>query len=89
VKLRARTRSKVVVARFRDAGGGTIRLHAAIAWGDGRYATGTLLARGNGIYDVRGTKRYSRAGRYTITVTVSDRDGRTSIAHSVATVRRR
>lgn len=89
VKLRARTRSKVVVARFRDAGGGTIRLHAAIAWGDGTYATGTLLARGNGIYDVRGTKRYSRAGRYTITVTVSDRDGRTSIAHSVATVRRR
>ncbi len=89
VKLRARTRARVVVARFRDAGGGTIGLHTAIAWGDGTYATGTLLPRGNGIYDVRGTKRYSRAGRYTITVTVSDRDGRTSIAHSVATVRRR
>jgi len=89
VKLKARKRAKVVVARFRDAGGGTLRLKTSIAWGDGTYAAGTLLPRGNGIYEVRGTKRYGRAGRYAITVTVSDPSGRTSVARSTAVVRRR
>jgi FG-GAP-like repeat len=89
VKLKARNRARVVVARFRDAGGGTIRLTTSIAWGDGTYAGGTLLPRGNGVYDVRGTKRYSRAGRHSITVTVKDANGRTSTARSTAVVRRR
>ena len=89
VKLRARARARVVVARFSDAGGGSIRLHTAIAWGDGTHAAGTLLPRGNGIYDVRGTKRYSRAGRFSVTVTVSDASGRVSIARSTAVVSRR
>jgi hypothetical protein len=89
LKLRARTRGDVVVARFRDAGGGTIRLTTSIAWGDGTYARGTLLPRGDGVYDVRGTKRYSRAGRYSITVMVTDANGRTSSARSTAVVRRR
>jgi hypothetical protein len=89
VKLKARKRAKPIVARFRDAAGGTIRLKTSIAWGDGTYASGTLLPRGNGVYDVRGTKRYGRAGRYSITVTVTDPSGRTSIARSTAVVRRR
>jgi hypothetical protein len=89
VKLKARTRAKVVVARFRDAGGGTTRLSTSIAWGDGTFASGTVLPRGSGIYDVRGTKRYGRAGRYAITVTVRDSSGRTSVARSTAVVRRR
>ncbi|HSC73676.1 MAG TPA: FG-GAP-like repeat-containing protein [Gaiellaceae bacterium] len=89
VKLKVRKRAKVVVARFRDAGGGTMRLHTAIAWGDGTSAPGTLLPRGNGVYDVRGTKRYGRAGRFAITVTVKDANGRTSVARSTAVVARR
>jgi hypothetical protein len=89
VKLKVRTRAKVVVARFRDAGGGAIRLSTSVSWGDGTYAAGTLLPRGNGVYDVRGTKRYGRAGRYAITVTVRDSNGRTSVARSTAVVRRR
>jgi hypothetical protein len=89
VRLKARTRAKVVVARFRDAGGGSIRLHTAIAWGDGTYAAGTLLPRGDGVYDVRGTKRYSRTGRFSVTVTVNDASGRVSIARSTAVVKRR
>src|SRR5262245_13687587 len=89
VKLKARSRAKVVVARFRDATGGAIRMSASIAWGDGTYGAGTGLVRGNGVYDVRGTKRYSRSGRYSISVTVRDPGGRTSLARSVALVRRR
>jgi hypothetical protein len=89
LKLKARKRAKVVVARFRDAAGGTIRLATSIAWGDGTYAAGTLLPRGNGVYDVRGTKRYGRAGRYSITVSVTDSGGRRSIARSKAIVARR
>jgi hypothetical protein len=89
VKLTARKRAKRIVARFRDAAGGTIRLKTSIAWGDGTYASGTLLPRGNGVYDVRGTKRYGRAGRFSITVAVTDSNGRTSIARSTAVVRRR
>jgi len=89
VKERARRRAKVIAAHFRDAGGGAVRLKSSITWGDGTFATGTVLARGNGVYDIRGTKRYSRPGRYSITVTVTDADGRTSIAHSRAIVGRR
>jgi hypothetical protein len=89
VKLKARKRAKPIVARFRDAAGGTIRLKTSIAWGNGTHASGTLLSRGNGVYDVRGTKRYGRAGRYSITVTVTDPNGRTSIARSTAVVSRR
>lgn len=89
VKLNAHKRAKVIVARFRDAAGGTIRLKTSIAWGNGTYSAGTLLPRGNGVYDVRGTKRYSRAGRYSITVTVTDSSGRRSIARSKAIVVRR
>jgi hypothetical protein len=89
VKLKAHTRAKVIVARFRDAAGGTLRLTTSIAWGDGTYASGTLLQRGNGVYDVRGTKRYGRAGRYPVRVIVSDQSGRSSVAHSTAVVRRR
>jgi hypothetical protein len=89
VKLTAHRRATVIVARFRDAAGGTIRLKTSIAWGNGTYSAGTLLPRGNGVYDVRGTKRYSRAGRYSITVTVTDSSGRRSIARSKAIVVRR
>ena len=89
VKLKAHTRAKVIVARFRDAAGGTVRMKTSIAWGDGTYASGTVLPRGNAVYDVRGTKRYGRAGRHTVTVTVTDPNGRNSVARSTAVVSRR
>ena len=89
VKLKARKRATVIVARFRDAAGGTLRMKTSIAWGDGTYASGTLLARGSGVYDVRGTKRYGRAGRHTVTVTLTDPNGRGSVARSTAVVSRR
>jgi hypothetical protein len=89
VKLKAHKRAEVIVARFRDAAGGMARMKTSLAWGDGTYASGTLLPRGNGVYDVRGTRRYGRAGRYSVTVTLSDQKGRTSVAHSTVVVRRR
>jgi hypothetical protein len=89
VKLKAHKRARVVVARFRDAGGGTATMHAFIAWGDGTNSFGTVLVRGSGVYDVRGTKRYARAGRYTVTITLTDKNNRTSIARSRALVARR
>lgn len=89
VKLKAGKRAQVIVARFRDAGGGSKRLASSIAWGNGTYGTGAVVPRGDGVYDVRGTRRYGRPGRYAIVVTVRDASGRTSIAHSTAVVRRR
>jgi hypothetical protein len=89
VKLKARKRARFIVARFRDAGGGTTTAHAFIAWGDGTSSFGTVLVRGGGVYDVRTTKRYGRAGRYTVTVTLTDEDERRSIARSTAVVARR
>jgi FG-GAP-like repeat/FG-GAP repeat len=88
VRLKTRKRAKVVVARFRDAGQGG-RLTAWIAWGDGTSTAGTVLVRSAHVYDVRGTKRYTRPGRYSITVTLTDSAGRTSIARSRAVVSRR
>jgi hypothetical protein len=89
LKLKAGKRAKVIVARFRDAGGGSIRLTSSIAWGDGTYGTGVVLPRGDGVYDVRGTKRYGRRGTYAITVKVTDARGRVSIARSRSLVSRR
>ena len=89
VKLRARRRARFVVARFRDAGGGSSRMRAQITWGDGTSWAGTVLIRGGGVYDVRSTKRYRRLGRYSVIVTLTDNDGRTSIARSRAIVARR
>jgi hypothetical protein len=89
VKLKAGRRANVIVARFRDAGGGERRLASSIAWGNGTYSTGVVISRGSGVYDVRGTRRYSHARRYSIVVTVRDASGRTSVARSTAVVKRR
>jgi hypothetical protein len=64
-------------------------LVASIAWGDGTSWNGTVLARGGGVYDVRSTKRYRRPGRYSLTVTVVDPNGRTSTARGRTIVVRR
>lgn len=88
VRLIARKRTRLVVARFHDATGpAAAGLHATVRWGDTTSARGTVINRGNGDYDVRGTKRYARTGAYTITVTLTDNQDRISIAHSRARVR--
>ena len=89
VKLTARKRARVVVAGFRDAAGASASgLRAAISWGDGTSWNGVVLSRGGGLYDIRSLKRYARAGRYRVTVTLSDSRGRRSIARSTAVVAR-
>jgi hypothetical protein len=90
VKLVVRKRTRIVVARFRDAAGsrGSGLFRAEIDWGDGTSWNGAVLARGGGVYDVRSTKRYSKRGRYDVTVTLRDDQGRSSIARSAAVVSR-
>jgi hypothetical protein len=91
VKMTAGKRARIIVARFTDAAGeaGRTGLRAEIDWGDGTDWIGTLVPRGNGIYDVRSTKRFSSRGRYQVTVTLTNDRGRTSIAHSTAVVARK
>jgi FG-GAP-like repeat/FG-GAP repeat len=88
VRLVARKRTRVVVARFRDAAGAGSngRFRAEIDWGDGTSWNGAVLARGDGVYDVRSRKRYLAAGRYGVTVTLRDDRGRSSIARGAASV---
>jgi len=82
-------KSAVLVARFSDSDPTPIRrlFTARIAWGDGTASRGTVLGQDKDLA-IRGTKRYSRAGRYAVTVTLTDGTGRLSVAHSVVIVRR-
>jgi hypothetical protein len=85
-----RRRTRIIVARFRDAAGGSAAgLRAAIDWGDGTSWNGKVLSRGGGVYDVRSIKRYGVRGRFAVTVTLTDSRARTSIARSTATVVRK
>ena len=90
IRLVMRRRTRIVVARFRDAAGGSgSGFRASIDWGDGTSWNGKVLSRGGGVYDVRSIKRYGGRGRYALTVTLTDSRGRTSIARSTAIVVRK
>jgi hypothetical protein len=90
VRLVVRRRTRIVVARFLDAAGGSASgLHATISWGDGTSWSGKVLSRGGGVYDVRSIKRYGTRGRYAVTVTLADSRGRMSIARGSAIVVRK
>jgi hypothetical protein len=92
LRLTANKRTRFVVARFHDAAGtaaAASSLRATIRWGDTTTTRGTVINRGDGNYDIRATRRYPRAGTYTITVTLTDSQHRISIAHSKARVRQR
>ena len=90
MKLTARRRMRVIAAWFHDAAGSSRNdFRAVINWGDGTTWNGRVLARGGGVYEILSTKRYSHAGRYSVKVTLSDSDGRTSTARSRAIVARR
>ena len=90
MKLKAGKRQSLIVAWFRDAAGSSrYDVRVAISWGDGTSWNGKVLARGGGVYEILSHKRYARSGRYPVTVTWTDNDGRTSVARSRAVVARR
>ena len=88
-RVRVGVRTRMVVARFRDAAGSNVRglFRATIEWGDGGRSAGVVLARGGGFYDVRGTKQYGRRRVYAVRVRLVDLRGRESIARSTVRVR--
>jgi hypothetical protein len=61
-------------------------LTASITWGDGHTSAATLVAKGNGIFDVRGTNTYLKIGQYTIQASVTDVGGSKAQFQSTATV---
>jgi hypothetical protein len=75
------------VARFVDAAPASPLFTARIAWSDGSTTRGTVIRNGH-LFQVRLTKRFRKAGRLHLQVTLTGADGRTSIAHSTVTVRR-
>ena len=68
-----RSPSNLAVATFTHANGvePTGAFTATINWGDGKTSTGTISLSGT-TYTVTGSHRYSKAGSYTITTTVSE-----------------
>ena len=60
---------------------------ASVDWGDGSGAdTNTNITENDGVFSVFGTHTYDHAGDHTITTTISDPGGSSSIASSTATV---
>jgi hypothetical protein len=91
LRLRPRQRAQVVVGRFHDAAGAASTaggFRATIDWGDGTSWRGVVVRRARGDVDVRSTKRYPGRGVFRVTVTLTDRTNRTSVARSTAVVRK-
>jgi hypothetical protein len=76
------------VASFFDLGaaGPADAYAATIAWGDGTVSTGTVTVDSTGGFDVSGTHVYSRAGLFTVDVTIRDEEGSTITVSYPATV---
>jgi hypothetical protein len=90
LKLKAGRRRTLLVAWFRDAAGSPrFDVRARIGWGDGTSSNGKVVPRGGGVYEIRSRKRYSRAGRYVVSVMWADGSGRSAIARSRAVVSHR
>jgi hypothetical protein len=79
----------VVVATFTDSdpNAGPSDFVAAITWGDGiTTSSTTVIADGQGRFDVLGTHTYVDTGTYTFNVQVTDNSGASATAASTATV---
>jgi hypothetical protein len=76
-----------IVATFSDADpdDGAGDFSAEIAWGDGSSSTGTVVETAAG-FAVQGSHTYTQAGRFSATVTISDRGGASAVADSAAEV---
>lgn len=72
-----------LIARFEDYDLGTkaIDYHATIAWGDGTTSAGTVVQDPNNtsVYYIYGSHRYSAPGKFTVTSTILDTGGTSSI----------
>jgi uncharacterized repeat protein (TIGR01451 family) len=71
ISTTTRSNSNLAVATFTHAGGLEVpgAFKATINWGDGTTSTGTITQSGAS-YTVRGSHRYSRSTRHTISTTV-------------------
>jgi hypothetical protein len=79
-----------VVASFTDSGfsGSASSYSATITWGDGNTSAGTVIANGQGDFNVIGSDTFQQEGRYTATVTITGNGGSamaTSIIHVART----
>ncbi len=76
-----------VVATFTDANPDAQPgdFTAAITWGDGAEAAGTVVATANG-FTVSGSNTYFEAGSYTVQVTITDPDGAAITSSATATI---
>ena len=76
--------TNAVMATFIDADpNGTVGDYTAtIAWGDATSSAGTVVANGNGGFNVTGTHTYSAAGSQTATITINDAGGSSATATS-------
>jgi streptogramin lyase len=83
----ATTSFRGTVASFTDADptGTAADYTAMIAWGDGQQSPGTITPAGNGAFAVSVSHVYLAAGRYALTVTVTDQANRQDIGGSTAT----
>jgi hypothetical protein len=81
--------TNMVIATFSDADptAGPSEFTAGIDWGDGITTSNTtVIANGEGHFDVLGTHTYVNAGNYTFQVQITDIDGAVAKATSSAAV---
>ncbi|HVA44979.1 MAG TPA: TIGR03118 family protein [Pirellulales bacterium] len=72
------------VATFSDTHPGAFS--ATIQWGDGSSSTGSVTSLGNNQFLVSGSHTYAATGAFTLSVSVTDSTGSTTVATSTATV---
>jgi hypothetical protein len=76
----------VAVLAAADPAAAAADFTATIDWGDGHTSAGSLVALGNGRFDVRGSNRYASPGSFRVGVLVRDAGGGTAAAAGTATV---
>lgn len=81
--------SSPIVASFADAASAQAAaadFTASINWGDNSASAGTVTKTAAGAFNVSGTHTYAAAGNRTLTITVTDEEGKTLSMTAAATV---